>query len=166
MNWNYAATYQFDNVTQNLPSSSPFDCVGSFDAACGNPTFDYRHTLTTTYQTPWNVRASVLWRYFSSVDRLTSVDESTGILTTFTDAGNGDLVSAQFDAESYVDVSVFWDATENVSLRAGVNNVFDNDPPILPTFGPSPTANVEANTVAGVFDAGGRFIFVGVNVRF
>ena len=166
LNWNYAATYQFDNVTQNLPSSSPFDCVGSFDAACGNPTFDYRHTLTTTYQTPWNVRASVLWRYFSSVDRLTSVDESTGILTTFTDAGNGDLVSAQFDAESYVDVSVFWDATENVSLRAGVNNVFDNDPPILPTFGPSPTANVEANTVAGVFDAGGRFIFVGVNVRF
>ena len=52
-----------------------------------------------------------------------------------------------------------------MTFRVGVNNVLDNDPPIVTTFGTT-GVNVEANTVAGVFDAGGRFLFAGVNLAF
>ena len=70
------------------------------------------------------------------------------------------------ESQSYLDLAAFWDATDNIQLRFGVNNVLDNDPPLLATFGPSPTAGVEANTVAGVFEAAGRFLFVGAKFRF
>lgn len=166
MQFQYKATYQLASESTPLPSAGTFDCVGFFDQGCGNPDFTYRHNATLTYNTPWDVRASLLWRYLSSVERLDSIDGDTGETTTFAQAGNGDVVSATLPSRSYFDLALFWNATENLTLRAGVNNILDQDPPVLPPFGPSPTAGVEANTVAGVYDAAGRFIFVGANIRF
>ncbi|MCK0069234.1 TonB-dependent receptor domain-containing protein [Kordiimonas laminariae] len=162
----YVATYQFENTSTPLPGAGTFDCVGFFDQGCGNPTFTYRHIVNANWQTPWDVTVAANWRYFAAVDRISSIDTDTGEITTFADEGNGELTSATLEAQHYFDLTVFWDATENVQLRAGVRNVFDNDPPVLPAFGPSPTANVEANTVAGVYEAGGRFIFFGAKFSF
>ena len=89
----------------------------------------------------------------------------TGAVTTFADAGIN-TISSKLDGEHYFDVSAFYDVNDFVELRAGINNVLDNDPPVVPTFGPSPTANVEANTVAGVYEAAGRFVFVGAKLSF
>jgi outer membrane receptor protein involved in Fe transport len=164
LRFGYNSTYQLTNETTPIAGGATFDCVGYFDADCGNPTFDYRHNLTTTWLTPWDVRASLLWRYFSSVERIDEVDGSD--IITFGDVGNGNLTSAELDAENYLDFAIFWDATETLELRFGVNNLLDNDPQVVPQFGPSPTANVEGNTVAGVYTAEGRFIFFGANIRF
>ena len=166
VNLSYVATYQFENSSTPLPGAGNFDCVGHFDQGCGNPTFDYRHIVTANWQTPWNVSVSANWRYFAAVDRISSIDTDTGALTTFADEGNGELVSATLESQNYFDLTVFWDVTENIQLRSGVRNLLDNDPPVLPAFGPSPTANVEANTVAGVYEAGGRFIFFGAKLNF
>ena len=159
LNWNYNSTYLFSDETTSFVGADTFDCVGFFSNACANPSFDYRHVLTTTYETPWNIRGSLIWRYFSNVDQ--AVDLVDGV---FTSADPETTFAAELGSVSYLDLALFWDATENATLRFGVNNVLDRDPPIVPTF--DTTVNNEANTIAGVFDAGGRFIFVGANIRF
>lgn len=162
---NYNANYQLENETIAIEGAAPFDCVGYYGDSCANPTFEYSHSVGVAYQSPWKVRGNVLWRYLSSVERIDSIDTDTGAVTTFQQAGT-QSVSSELDGEHYFDVSAFYDFNDFVELRAGVNNVFDNDPPIVPTFGPSPTANVEANTVAGVYEAAGRFVFVGAKLSF
>ena len=159
---NYNSTYLIDITTQPLPTEAEFNCAGFFGDSCGNPNFSYRHNLQASWNTPWNVRANVLWRYFSGVSEVDSI--ANGVITTRDQAGDT-VISSQLDSNSYVDVAMFYDLFDNVTLRAGVNNVFDNDPPIVTTFGTT-GANIEANTIAGVFDAAGRYFFFGVNARF
>ncbi len=161
----YNANYQLENETIAIEGATPYDCVGFYDASCANPTFEYAHNASVSYVTPWNVRANVMWRYLSSVERISSIDTETGAVTTFAEAG-AEGASANLDGEHYFDLAAFWDVTDSVTLRAGVNNVLDNDPPIVPQYGPSPTSNTEGNTIAGVYEAAGRFVFVGANVSF
>jgi len=162
---NYNANYQLENEQIAISGAAPFDCVGFYGDSCENPWFEYSHNVSVAYQSPWPVRGSVLWRYLSSVERIDSIDTATGAITTFRDSGI-DTISSKLDAQHYFDIAAFWDVNDMVEVRAGVNNVLDNDPPVVPTFGPSPTANVEANTVAGVYDTAGRFVFVGAKLSF
>ncbi len=162
-NWDYNASYYLEVSTLPVPGSGQFDCVGFFDNACGNPTFEYVHNFTTTYQTNFDVSLALVWRYVSGVDRISAIDGPTGAITTFAPSA---LASASLDSESYIDLAAFWDIAENVRLRAGVNNVLDNDPPIVPSFGPSPTGNQSANSYPGNYTLSGRYIFTGINIRF
>lgn len=162
-NWDYNATYYIESSSLPVPGAGQFDCVGFFDNSCGNPTFDYVHNFTTTYQTNFDVSLALVWRYVSGVDRINTINATTGVITPFAASA---LASASLDSESYVDLAAFWDIAENVRLRAGVNNVFDNDPPIVPTFGPGATGNASANSFPGTYTLAGRYIFTGINVRF
>ncbi len=170
LRFNYNATWLWDLTTTEFEGQASYNCVGFFDSSCGNPNFGYRHNLQMVYSTPFNIRASFLWRYLSGVDRISDIDlgatadGATGEIVSFQEDGLADALDARLGSVNYLDVALFWDATEYATLRIGANNVFDNDPPIIPTF--NTTVNNEANTAAGVFDAGGRFIFVGVNLRF
>ncbi|MCR9269715.1 MAG: TonB-dependent receptor [Hyphomonadaceae bacterium] len=161
----YNGNYQLESEFSVGDGIEPFDCVGLYDDSCANPTFEYSHNVTAVYDSPWNVRGSILWRYLSEVERISSIDAVTGETTTFAQAGTN-TVSSVLDGKHYFDVAAFWDVNDFVELRAGVNNVFDEDPPVVPTFGPSPTANIEANTIAGVYEAAGRFVFVGAKLSF
>ena len=88
---------------------------------------------------------------------------TTGAITVFDPSA---LASAVLPSFNYLDLAFFYDLFENVQLRAGVNNVFDVDPPIVPGFTPSPTGNQNGFTYPGNYDTAGRFIFTGINVRF
>lgn len=162
-NWDYNASYSLNNSTLPLPGFGEFDCVGFYDDNCQNPNFEYSHVFTTRYTTNFDLSINAVWRYVSGVDRIASIDATTGAVTPVAD---GVLASASLPAQSYVDLAVFYDLFENVQLRAGVNNVFDNDPPIVPAFGPAPTGNQSANSYPGNYDLAGRFIFTGINIRF
>ncbi|MEM9285360.1 MAG: TonB-dependent receptor [Pseudomonadota bacterium] len=166
LDFNYASTYLLTWEETPVDGDITYDCVGFYDDNCDDPVFEYRHNLSTTWNTPWDLSATFLWRYFSAIDRVESVDTTTGSITSFEDAGDGNLTSATLEAQHYLDFAMFYDVTDNVELRFGVNNLTDNDPPVLPTFGPSPTVNVEANTIAGTYVASGRFFFFGTNIRF
>ena len=165
LRFNYNANYQLENETIEVEGATPYDCVSYYDDSCANPTFEYAHNLSVAYNSPWNVRASVLWRYLSSVERVDSIDTDTGQIITFEHAGTT-VASAKLDPQHYFDLAAFWEVNETVELRAGVNNVFDTDPPIVPQFGPSPTSNTEGNTIAGLYESAGRFLFVGAKLNF
>jgi outer membrane receptor protein involved in Fe transport len=52
----------------------------------------------------------------------------------------------------------------NLNFRVGVNNVFDKDPPLVGSNLPATTGN--GNTFPQVYDALGRFVFVGLTADF
>ena len=167
VSFNYNSTYLLDFEQTLLPGTPAFDCVGFFGDSCGNPNFEYRHNLITSWQTPWNVRATGVWRYSSGVDQVGSIDGGFGEDGTVRSVqeDGGAQIDDEISATGYIDLAAFWDVNDTVTLRVGANNVLDNDPPIVTTFG-STGATIEANTIAGVYDAGGRFLFAGVNFTF
>ena len=131
---------------QELEGAPKIACAGKWGATCGFPTPDVRNHLRVTWLTPWRVRPSLLWRYVSGVDDLSS----TGV-----DLG----------ARHYFDLAAVWDYNERFSIRAGVNNLFDKAPPIAGNLaGPASSGN--GNTFPGLYDALGRYLFIGLSVGF
>jgi outer membrane receptor protein involved in Fe transport len=169
ISFNYNATF-LDSIDQvTLPDTPAFDCAGFYGQGCGNPNPEYRHNFVTTWNAPYDITASLVWRYFCATELAGTINNGfgqDGTITSAFDDGNPNIADT-ISAISYLDLTVFHQLTDSIRLRAGVNNLLDEDPPIVTTFGaPAAGTNVEANTIAGVFDAGGRFIFFGASVTF
>ena len=62
------------------------------------------------------------------------------------------------------DLSAAYQIRENVSLRAGVNNLFDKDPPLTTTAAIEDGGN--GNTYPQFYDATGRYLFGSIQVTF
>jgi outer membrane receptor protein involved in Fe transport len=60
-----------------------------------------------------------------------------------------------------------YDLSDQVRLRAGVNNLLDRDPPLtsLAGFGGGEDAG-RGNTFPQIYDAQGRYVFAGATLRF
>ena len=82
--------------------------------------------------------------------------------TTGTLNNGGARIDRYFDAENYLDLAATWQVMDTVTLRAGVNNVLDNDPQLSYSVGT--TGN--GNTYPQVYDSLGRYFFVGVTANF
>ncbi len=159
-------------VTEPLPGLNAYDCKGYFGVTCGTPNPEWRHKFRVTWSSPWDVDLSAQWRHISGV--------ALDIDSTNPDIGGGpatcphggihgvcDAIDANIPAYDYFDITAVWHVWENVELRAGVNNVFDKNPPILDsnTFGISSPPFGNGNTYPGVYDPLGRMIFVGGTVK-
>ena len=132
--------------TQELDGAPIDDCKGKWGSICEYPTPDFRNNMRLTWLTPWNITGSLAWRHISEVE---DVNE------------NVDL-----DSIDYFDVAGIWDIfDETASIRLGVNNVLDEEPPIAGgAAGPSNNGN--GNVFPGMYDALGRYWYLGVTVGF
>ena len=142
----YMATFLEELTTQATDTSDPYDCAGYFDSSCSWSNPKYRHRAKATWQTPWNLDATVTWRYFGEVDNFRS--DTTGY-------------APSIDAYNYIDLYASYQMKSNTTLRIGVNNVFDKDPPILPN-----SSGINGNTYPQVYDALGRYVFAGISLSF
>lgn len=140
-------TFVDELITNPGPGIAAYDCAGLFADDCGLPTPEVRGHTRLDWRTPWNVDASLTWRYMSSVDEFRSdpvqIDYTMG-------------------SQSYFDLAFNWQATDKASLLLGINNVLDEDPPLNSNVGT--TGN--GNTYPQIYDAVGRFIFVRASVGF
>ena len=76
-------------------------------------------------------------------------------------------------AQNYFDLSATYSLLDRIHLRAGVNNLFDNDPPLI-TGGNAgrggsnlcPAGPCNGNTYPGTWDALGRLLWVGATIDF
>jgi outer membrane receptor protein involved in Fe transport len=119
--------------------------------------------MRVSWQTPWNVLLSVQWRYIGSV----AVDANDGqanlqLINNATNGGAFDAFDAKLGAVSYLDLSAIWDISPHFSIRAGVNNVLDRDPPLVNSF---VSQSGSPNTFP-TYDLLGRVIFIGARARF
>lgn len=149
------------NTSTPYQSAPSYDCAGLFGSTClgGSASPRWRHNLRVTWQTPWNVQLSVQWRYIGRTD---FDNNSSQPLLQNQEEGFFDPLLTHIPSYSYLDLSAIWNVTRHVQVRAGVNNVFDKDPPFLPA---------EASLSGDIFtlppyDILGRYIYMGVGATF
>ena len=112
--------------------------------------------------------ASVQWRYIGK----SSLDFNNTQSPQLNPTGSSvDGVDARIPGISYFDLATTYQLPfqdHDVSLRFGVNNVTDRNPPIITLVG-LPLTTVFAppsNTFASLYDTLGRVFFVGVHANF
>ena len=140
---------------QDLPDVTN-ECVGAFGSGiCGEPRPEFKTFTSLTWQTgPLSLNLRHRWLDSVTLDRIV-VPARRGQ----EGPGPGDFPVPEFDDEQYVDLSFNYDVSERLSLWGGVNNVFDNDPPLI-------GANQRrANTFPDTFDPIGAEFYLGAAVR-
>jgi outer membrane receptor protein involved in Fe transport len=140
-----------------LPAPVPaYDCAGLFGSKCQTVNPDWRHTFRITWNTPWNVLASLQWRYIGGV----SLDTNTSnpVLTN----GKTNLFSPNLPAVNYLDLAGSWRVNSTVTLRAGINNLLDQDPPVVS----SAISGTGTPNVYPTYDLLGREFFLSATAKF
>ncbi|WP_292097162.1 TonB-dependent receptor [Brevundimonas sp.] len=135
--------------------ASVYDCTGFYANQCGVPNPEWRHRARMTWLTPWDLDISATWRHYGEAE--IAVLAADGSLNN-----GGARLDRYFDAENYLDLAATWQVMDTVVLRAGVNNVLDDDPQLSYSVGT--TGN--GNTYPQLYDALGRYFFFGVTANF
>ena len=138
---------RFSNVLSHINALTYQSVEGAPVARCaGNrycgPTPDLQNRLRVTWDTPWDVVTSVMWRHTSAVD----------------DRG---LFDVDIPKANYIDLAAVWQISDNAKIYAGINNLTDREPPIVGTSGGD-----NGNTYPGLYDALGRYLFMGAGIEF
>ncbi len=174
LHFNFVGTYVDEyEVTpaESLPGSS-YNCAGLYGSNCsaftGGPAFHWRHTFRTTWQTPWDaLDISAAWRYFSPV-KLESLSANPNLAAPAGETiANGGIsnTDAFIASRSYLDLTASLKVTDAVTLRLGVNNVLDKDPPVIGASNLSGLTG-NGNTYPQVYDSLGRYLFATVTAQF
>jgi outer membrane receptor protein involved in Fe transport len=164
--------YLLRDTTTPYPGSGSYDCAGLFGNTCQNGSVNphWRHTLRLTWDTPWNVLLSAQWRFIGP----TSFDNNSSnpLLAGAEESSQGPAAPApyydQFNARipgySYLDLTAVWHALHNLEFRAGVTNLLDKDPPLIPSGDISANAGPANSWPA--YDYLGRQLFVAFTAKF
>jgi iron complex outermembrane recepter protein len=152
----FNGTYTKDFILEPLPGLGEYDCAGYHGGTCGAPQASWRHKLRTTWQTPWNMDIALTWRHIGKVKQ--EGTSSSPLLATAVLPADLEL-----SAMNYLDIAGSWAFSKNLTLRAGINNLFDKDPPLSgltsATFG-------NGNTYPQVYDSLGRRVFFNLTATF
>jgi outer membrane receptor protein involved in Fe transport len=151
-------TWLRDLTTEPLPGLGSYDCKGLFGGTCGQPSPEWRHQARFTWTSSDDKGSiSLNWRYIGPAS--VSFNTSDPFLQ-----GSTYVVNSRLPVANYFDLAASASVMKDVSLRIGVNNLLDRDPPaiaqgVLASFG-------NGNTYPGVYDANGRTFFVGLSAEF
>ena len=142
--------------TTPLPGFGSYDCAGLYGATCGSVFPKWRSNLRTNWQLPGaSLLLSAQWRFIGSAEL--DSNSSNPLLSN----GVYNPLSASVGSVSYLDLSAIWTVNKVLELRAGVNNVLDRDPPVIPAeITGTGSGNVYSN-----YDTLGREVFVGFTAR-
>jgi len=139
-----------------------YNCAGMFGPSCQPATPKWRHVLLADWDTPLTgFGVGMSWRYFANTTNSTT---STQVPPDFVPGATP--VDSHLPSISYFDVhaSYVWN---KATVRLGVNNVLDKDPPIFDTLGSGGNSIfAESNTNPSLYDTMGRYIFLSVTLDF
>lgn len=169
---NFVGTMTTKLITQAYKGYSAYDCAGVFGVVCSSTvdvTPSWRHKMRVTWDSPWDVQVSVLWRHLSG-SKLDLNQLDNPVLSASCGSSGlpcPDPYDAHLPAYDYFDLAVAWDITKGLQLRAGVNNLFDKSPPVVDSanYSISPTPFGNANTYPGVYDVLGRTMYASLTAR-
>lgn len=141
------ASWMFERSLQVIANAAPIDCAGRFGNGCiGTGTFgvpDFKLNLSTTYASgPVTLRAQ---------GRMIGEFK---LYPGFVAAVQTASPQWYFDLSTNIELGKF-------DLFGGIDNLFDNQPPILGT-----ALSGDANTDPSLYDVIGRRFFIGARVKF
>ena len=141
---NYVGTYTTESTTLPFAGGEPIECEGQFGLDCGEPLPDYKHRMTFNWSKD-KLTTQLLWRYVGEVD-----DDDAD--TTY--------FAETIDGTHYFDGVVSYSLTDNYRVSFGVDNLFDEKPPILGDN------QEQANTYPATYDVFGRTYFLRASAKF
>ena len=157
--------YLLTQKTTPLPGAHTYDCAGLYGNTCQTVNPRWHHILRTTWATPWNFDLALTWRFIESV-KLDNNDSDPTLQGAewFTDTGEPryKAFGAEFPSFSYFDLAGTWNATEDIQVRLGINNILDKDPPL----GTVEVVGGGAANTYSMYDAMGRQVFMSVSAKF
>lgn len=129
----YQATIITKQTRQNNATVAAIDCKGTFGSACSGDfasvlQADYKHRVTLDW-TLDTVAMQLGWRRIGEVEN--AADRTVSI-----------------SAQNYLDLAASWQATDELSLTAGIDNLLDKEPP-LPLSGANHFNTVSDYPVTG-----------------
>jgi iron complex outermembrane recepter protein len=134
---------------EEFPGAGVVNCEGVYGGSCGPPTFEIVNNFSTTWVTPWDLSLNLTWRMLDSVDQQSN--------------GSATFLANNISSQDYFDLAATWDVTDYASLRFGINNILDTEPPIVTN---GVTARVNGNVYSGAYDHLGMYWFLGGTVHF
>jgi outer membrane receptor protein involved in Fe transport len=146
-----------------VPGLAPFDCTGFYGPTCTgegptSPIPKWRHKLRSTWKPTENIDVSLNWRHIGSLaSEQTSSNPHLATGTVYP-------VDARIPSFDYFDLDTSFVIGSHMQLRLGVNNLLDRNPPIA-GFNANPLL-VNGNMVAAMYDTLGRYMFVGLTVKY
>lgn len=147
LNFFFLGTWTKNNTIRSVNGdpATDTDCAGKFGVSfCGQPQPTYKWTSRLSW-IDGPLTTSLRWRHLGGA---TDDDPTT------------DYTVERLKAYNLYDLSFSVDATDNLTLAAGVNNLLNKKPTEL-------GSNAEqANTYPGVYDVLGRDYFVSAQIRF
>jgi iron complex outermembrane recepter protein len=174
LSWSFNGTWM-NKYRNDNGLSQPYDCVGLYGPTCSGGTVaasapipEWRHKMRTSWTSEFGLGLSLNWRYVGKVKAETLVSGNETLAGDF-NFNPGLKVKAQ----NYFDLAGTFTVLDRVNLRAGVNNLFDNDPPRVTSGSAArsgsnlcPTGPCNGNTYPGTWDALGRLLWVGATIDF
>jgi iron complex outermembrane recepter protein len=148
------------SISTPIPGGGSYNCVGLYGSTCQTVNPRWHHILRTTWTSPWDVSASLAWRFISPVH----LDGNTGDPLMANSNFSFDQFDARIPSFSYLDLEADWHPTKILTVRAGINNMLDKDPPLL-IAQLGIVAGGAANT-SDTYDMFGRQLFVGFTAKF
>ncbi|WP_169542477.1 TonB-dependent receptor plug domain-containing protein [Sphingomonas baiyangensis] len=142
-------TWQFEDSNVPLEGLPAVECAGFYGGPCSSDsvriTPDFRAFASATYSSgPLTVRNQL--RYIDDVE-----------LSPLSPPNQAGTVAA----ETYWDLFLGFQLREEIELFGGMNNILDNQPPILGF-----AAGGDANTNVQLYDVIGRQFYLGARLRF
>ncbi|HEV2363034.1 MAG TPA: TonB-dependent receptor [Caulobacteraceae bacterium] len=145
-------------IFSGIPGGAVTDCAGLYGSFCqgtstpmSGPLPHWKHKMRLTWSTPVDgLEVSLAWRYLGPVN---------------VDTGASGAIDTHIEAYNWFDLAGQWRFKDRYTLRAGINNLFDRDPPII-TLPNCPVVVCSGNTFPQVYDSLGRYVFVGLTADF
>lgn len=151
---NTSHTIQMQDEVQLLPTSAPFDGNGEF----GDPRW-VGEVSATLERGPW----SLFWGV-DFIGKTSNIDSYGGNTGTYF----GTPVTFKLKTEDtiYHNLSLSRELPYDITVRAGVSNVFDEAPPAVTTLNLGEYNTVGTSAFTSQYDWLGRRFFVNVNKKF
>jgi outer membrane receptor protein involved in Fe transport len=138
-----------------------YDCKGYFGNQCGIPTPTWRHMTRFSWETNFRTVFSLGWRMVGGV---TNDDGSPN--DAIGDPGNVALLETnsiyKIPARHYFDLAATYRLNKHYTFLAGVNNLFDKEPPLAPGM----SDNDYGAGFYGTYDSLGRYLHVSMQFTF
>jgi len=141
-----------------VPGLGEYDCAGLYGLVCGTPIPEWRHKARVTWQSPWSTDLALTWRHIDKVT-LDSTSSDPNLTAPFAQ------VDRELASRDYFDLAASWNATKQLTVSGGIDNLFDKDPPIVSSSIAGPAFG-NGNTYPQVYDALGRKYFISLQYRF
>lgn len=154
ISWNFNGTYQISWKQQGSQVAPIYNCAGLYGNTCGVPDPDYRFNTRLSWESANDdFLVSVRWRFIGGVE-----------FDAHKFAGTTDIPDDYIPAVSYFDLSGDWVIREGVMLTAGLNNIFDKQPPMV-SAADSVSGDLE-NSIPETYDLTGRQVFVSLQIKY